>query len=114
MPKKTFHVYILSSRSRNLYVGMTGDLRTRVYDHKTKAQDGYTARYNIDRLVYYEEQPGPREAFEREREIKTWFRARKVALIEAANPTWEDLSAGWYDESVETPERRPESRSLRG
>ena len=97
MTKKTFHVYILASRSRNLYIGMTGDLQTRVYEHKTKAREGFTASYNIDRLVYYEEQPGPREAFERERELKTWLRARKIELIEVSNPAWADLSAGWYD-----------------
>ena len=101
MPKKTFQVYILSSKSRTLYIGMTGDLQTRVYEHKTKVRDGFTAKYNIDRLVYFEEFTDPRQAFERERELKTWFRERKVALIESFNPTWEDLSAGGYEEALE-------------
>jgi Predicted endonuclease containing a URI domain len=105
MPKKTFHVYILSSRSRNLCTGMTGDLRARVYEHKTKTRGSFTAKYNIDRLVYFEEQPGPREAFERERELKTWLRSRKIALIEAVNAGWDDLSEGWYDLTDEPDSR---------
>ena len=98
MHKKVFHVYILSSRSRNLYIGSSGDIVVRVWEHKTGAHDGFTARYNINRLVYFEPYDNPRDAYERERELKTWTRARKIALIEENNPTWDDLSDGWYDD----------------
>jgi putative endonuclease len=98
--KKVFHVYILSSRSRNLYIGSSGDIVTRVWEHKAKARDGYTARYNIYRLVHLEEYLNPRDAYERERELKTWIRARKIELIEENNPPWQDLSAGWYQVDV--------------
>lgn len=97
MQPKTFFVYLLSSRSRTLYVGMTSNLVTRVWQHKTKAVPGFTARYNIDRLVYFEEFGTADEAIAREKELKDWRREKKVALIEAANPAWEDLSEGWYD-----------------
>ena len=95
--QKAFWVYFLSSRSRNLYVGVTSDLLTRVHKHKTKALGGFTARYNIDRLVYFEEHPTAEEAIGREKELKDWRRELKIKLIESDNPTWDDLSAGWYD-----------------
>lgn len=104
MCKKTFYAYILSNRSRNLYIGVTSNLIVRVYDHKTKAYGGHTAKYNIDRLVYFEEYPTAMEAIAREKELKLWLRARKIELIEAGNPTWDDLSAGWYD-SLEDSEK---------
>src|ERR1041384_1236605 len=101
MRNKAFSVYILSSRSRNLYVGVTNDLVKRVYQHKTKMLGGYTSRYNIDRLVYFEEYPTAEQAITREKELKDWRRELKIELIERENPAWEDLSAGWYD-SLET------------
>ena len=97
MPKKLFHVYIMSSRSRTLYVGWTGDIVTRAWEHKQGTRDSFTARYRINRLVYLEEHALASDAFEREREIKTWLRSRKVALIESVNPAWDDLSEDWYD-----------------
>jgi putative endonuclease len=100
MRPKTFHVYILSSRSRNLYIGMTSDLVTRVFDHKTKKYDSFTAKYNIDRLVYSEEYPTAFEAIQREKQLKGWVRERKIALIEERNPAWEDLSEGWYSKAA--------------
>ena len=72
MPQRTYAVYILSSRSRNLYSGVTIDLLTRVHQHKTKALGGFTARYNIDRLVYFEEYPTAVQAITREKELKDW------------------------------------------
>lgn len=96
MLTKIFYVYILSSRSRSLYIGMTSDLVTRVYDHKTKTYGGHTAKYNIDRLVYFEEYGTALEAIKREKELKGWLRSRKIELIEAGNPTWDDLSEAWY------------------
>jgi putative endonuclease len=89
------YVYILSSKSRNLYVGMTDSLRRRVGEHREHRPGTYTALYNIDRLVYFERFQYVRSAIARENELKSWTRAKKVALIEKVNPTWEDLAEGW-------------------
>jgi putative endonuclease len=89
-------VYILASRSRTLYVGVTNDIRRRVYEHRALKR-GFTGEYRIGRLVYFEIADNPRAAISREKAIKGWTRARKVALIERANPGWDDLAAGWYD-----------------
>jgi putative endonuclease len=86
-----FWVYILSSRSRTLYVGMTNSLRKRVMEHRKQAPGSFTARYNVTRLVYCEQFQYVNNAIAREKELKKWTRAQKIALIEAANPTWEDL-----------------------
>jgi putative endonuclease len=88
-----FHVYILASRSRVLYVGVTNHLAYRVQQHKDGIDSGFTHRYKINRLVYCETFAEVRPAIEREKQIKGWTRARKVALIESLNPEWEDLSA---------------------
>src|SRR5262245_32728960 len=93
----SYFVYILASRSRNLYTGFTNDLKIRVYEHKAKVFKGYTAKYNIDRLVYFEEFSSPQQAIEREKELKKLRRELKVALIEENNPAWDDLSEGWYE-----------------
>jgi putative endonuclease len=79
-------------------VGVTNDLERRVYEHKHKLVRGFTSRYRINRLVFFEETGDVRAAIEREKQVKRWLRAKKVALIEAANPTWEDLSADWADQ----------------
>ena len=91
-----YFVYILASRSRTLYVGVTGDLIRRVYVHRQKLQPSFTARYNVSRLVYYETTCDVRAAILREKQIKAWSRSKKVALIETMNPTWMDLSEDWY------------------
>jgi len=85
----------MASKSRTLYTGVTRDLERRVYDHKHKVVPGFTNRYKITRLVYFEETGDVYAALQREKEIKGWLRAKKVAMIEAMNPTWEDLSADW-------------------
>ena len=90
-----FFVYILGSRSRNLYIGMTDHLRRRVTEHRELVGRGHTARYNIDRLLYFERFQYVRSAIAWEKELKDWNRARKVELIEKVNPTWEDLAADW-------------------
>jgi putative endonuclease len=90
-----FYVYILSSRSRTLYIGVTNALRSRVLEHREKVPGSFTARYNIDRLVYFERFKYINNAIARERELKDWNRAKKVALITTKNPTWEDLAADW-------------------
>ncbi len=97
---QAFRVYILSSRSRNLYTGVTSDLGLRVKQHKEKTLGGFTARYRIDRLVYMEEHATAQDAILRGKQIKAWDRAKRVALIESKNAAWDDLSASWYTESV--------------
>ena len=94
---KTFHVYILASPTRRLYVGLTSDLARRVYEHKNGLVPGFTARYNITRLVHFEETNSARAAIAREKQIKGWLRNRKIALIESRNPAWEDLAEGWVE-----------------
>jgi putative endonuclease len=88
-----FYVYILSSRSHTLYIGVTRHLRTRVLQHREKKPGSFTARYNIDRLVYFERFQYISNAIAREKELKDWNRPRKIQLIENTNPTWQDLAA---------------------
>ena len=99
---RIYYVYVMASRSRVLYVGVTNDLARRVYEHKQSLTPGFTSRYHITRLVYFEEFTDIRDAIAREKEVKGWVRARKIRLIEERNPTWEDLSHRWVRES-----RRP-------
>ena len=94
----TFYVYILASRGRVLYVGVTNDLQRRVIEHKAHLVPGFTKRYNIDRLVYFEATANVQTALAREKQIKGWRRDRKVALIEVENPEWRDLAEGWAGE----------------
>jgi putative endonuclease len=90
-----FYVYIMASPSRTLYTGMTNDLARRVYEHKHKLVPGFTTRYGVAELVYFEETSDVNSAIAREKQIKGWVRAKKVALIQATNPQWQDLSAEW-------------------
>lgn len=92
---KQFYVYIMSNKSRTLYTGVTNDLERRVYEHKRKLVAGFTTKYNIDRLVYYEATEDVNTAISREKQIKGWLRAKKIALIESMNPQWADLSGRW-------------------
>ena len=93
--EKIYFVYLLASKSRRLYVGVTNNLERRLYEHKHKLVDGFTKSYNIDRLVFFESTSDVRVAIEREKEIKKWRREKKIALIEAMNPIWNDLSEVW-------------------
>jgi putative endonuclease len=91
---KTYWVYILTNRSGTLYVGMTNDLERRVAEHWTGlAPASFTARYAMDRLIYAESYRTPSEAIQREKQLKGWRRSKKVALVNAANPSWRDLAA---------------------
>ena len=90
---RTFYVYIMASRSRVLYVGVTNDLARRVDEHIRGLVAGFTSRYRITRLVYFEEFVHIRDAIAREKKIKSWVRTRKTRLIESKNPTWENLSS---------------------
>ena len=87
----------MTNKSRTLYIGVTNNLERRVYEHKHKLLSGFTDKYNITRLVYLEETSDIHSAIVREKQIKGWLRAKKVALIESANPHWRDLSADWYE-----------------
>ncbi|MDD5288395.1 MAG: GIY-YIG nuclease family protein [Dehalococcoidales bacterium] len=89
---RDYYVYIMSNHSRTLYIGVTNNLPRRVSEHKAKLVDGFTKRYNLNRLVYYENTNYIATAIEREKEIKGWVRRKKVALIHSFNPAWEDLS----------------------
>ena len=88
---KSYHVYILASRSRNLYIGMTSNLVQRIWQHRTPAVPGHTARYRIDRLVHFEETEDVFATLAREKELKGWRRSKKDALVDALNPGWADL-----------------------
>lgn len=91
-----YYVYIMTNRSKTLYTGVTNDLVRRVYEHKNKMVDGFTKKYNITKLVYFEETNDVQTAISREKQIKGWLRIKKIALIESVNPGWADLSEGWY------------------
>jgi putative endonuclease len=90
--EKDFHVYMLASdRNGTLYVGVTSNLVQRIWQHRTDTVDGFTKRYRVHRLVWFEAQPDAPSAITREKQIKEWKRAWKLALIEAGNPQWRDL-----------------------
>jgi len=93
MENKQYYIYILCNKNHRLYVGMTSNLAGRVWQHKNHAIDGFTKRYNIDRLVYFEICDDPLDAIEREKQIKKYRREKKIALIESMNPDWDDLAA---------------------
>jgi len=97
--QKRFYVYIMTNRSRShvLYTGITGDLQRRTFEHKNKLVPGFTSRYNLTRLVYYESFVYPDAAIRREKEIKGWLRSKKIRLIESMNPHWDDLAESWAD-----------------
>ena len=91
---RTYYVYLMASRSRVLYVGVTNDLARRVEEHKRGLNAGFTSRYRVTRLVYFEEFADIRDAIAREKAIKGWSRSRKISLVEGRNSTWEDLAKG--------------------
>ncbi len=94
---KTLYVYIMASKSGTLYVGVTSDIKRRVYEHKQHLVPGFTDKYNVDRLLYVEKIGDPASAINREKQIKGWRREKKVTLIDSMNPEWNDLSWDWYD-----------------
>jgi putative endonuclease len=97
MPTREYSVfvYILSSRSRNLYIGMTNNLRARIDQHRERPEGSHTAHYNIHRLLYFERFQYVRSAIARETALKTWTREKKITLIEKVNPTWANLAEQW-------------------
>lgn len=90
-----YFVYILSNRSKTLYVGVTNDLERRVQEHKSGRIEGFSSRYRVTQLVYYEASGDIKAAIAREKQIKGWLRRKKAALIESMNPEWDDLSETW-------------------
>ena len=96
--ERWFYLYILTNRSRTVYTGVTGDLKQRVWEHKTGVCEGFTKQYKIDRLVYYETYKYVNNAIAREKQIKRWSRIKKIRLIVEMNPTWKDLAEDWYTE----------------
>ena len=97
MRDHTYFVYILTNASRrSLYIGVTNALKTRVRQHREKQHEGFTAHYNVDRLVYYEAFQFIHAAIAREKQLKGWTRAKKLALICTSNPQFQDLSAEWF------------------
>ncbi|MDR3738522.1 MAG: GIY-YIG nuclease family protein [Terracidiphilus sp.] len=106
MDEGSYFTYIVASRSLTLYIGMTGDLNKRVFEHKRRLHAGFSATYNCDRLVWFERYVEVGNAIAREKQLKGWRREKKVALIQKSNPTWLDLSEGWYSpEQLEGPVR---------
>jgi putative endonuclease len=97
-----YSVYILGSLSGTLYIGITSNLVLRVRQHKDHTFRGFTAQYDVDRLLYYETHGEVSRAIAREKQLKGWKRERKIALIERSNPQWMDLSRAWYDKPVRT------------
>ena len=93
---KHYYVYILASISGTLYIGITSALKERAFKHKEGLVDGFTKKYGVNRLVYFESFDDVRNAIDREKQLKGWRRAKKIALIERVNPQWKDLSVEWY------------------
>ena len=102
-----YYVYILASKSRTLYIGITRHLAVRIAQHKAGTYGAFTRQYKVFRLVYFERYYSSRTAIAREKQLKGWRREKKVALIERDNPTWEDLAEGWEMAGASTRGRTP-------
>ena len=100
-----YYVYLLASRSRVLYIGVTNNLERRLFEHRQRRRPDFTSQYQVDRLIYFEMFGEIRDAIAREKQLKGWRREKKIALIESQNPTWQELSAAWQ------PPRDPSTSS---
>ena len=94
--RHAYYVYILASPSGTLYIGVTNNLERRMFEHKQHVVKGFTSKYDVDRLVYFECFTDIRDAIAREKQLKGWRRDRKIALFERVNPSWVDLSKDWF------------------
>jgi putative endonuclease len=103
---RDYYVYIMTNESGTLYTGVTNNLERRVSEHKQTLIHGFTKKYNITRIVYYETFPDIRSAIEREKQIKSWRRRKKLDLIVSMNLRWRDLADEWYAET-DRPGVRP-------
>ncbi len=110
--ERTYYVYIMASKSRVIYVGVTGFLMARVLQHRTGEGVAFTRRYQVHRLVYFATFRNVGDAIARETLIKKWRREKKVALIEERNPTWEDLAEGWGEPTLMKVSAPADSSSL--
>ena len=97
MREHRYYVYIVASRSQTLYIGFTGTMERRMQQHKEGTHDGFSKQYQCNRLVYLEKHDEVNRAIDREKQLKRWSGAKKITLIERANPTWQELSEGWGD-----------------
>lgn len=97
MREHNYYVYIVASRTHVLYIGVTNNLRRRVYEHTNGTFPGFTSKYRCHRLVWFESYVTVTLAIAREKQLKNWSRSKKITLIERENPTWADLSDGWYE-----------------
>lgn len=102
--RKTYFVYILSNRSKTLYIGLTNNLRRRVFEYKNGIGSDFATKYKLERLIYFERFDDVRRAIDREKQLKGWRRLKKIALIVALNPTWSDLCAELYKRHQYQPE----------
>src|SRR5436309_2637528 len=93
-----YYVYIVTNKSWTLYTGVTNNLERRAWEHKHGATKGFTSKYRMGKLIYMEQLRNIRDAIAREKQIKGWTRAKKMALIRSVNPTCQDLSKGWFQE----------------
>jgi putative endonuclease len=93
--EKRYYVYIMASRSLTFYTGVTGDIYNRTLQHKAGEIEGFTKKYHVNRLVYYETFKYVNNALAREKQIKAWTRAKRLALIKTMSPTWQDLADDW-------------------
>ena len=90
---KDYYVYILSNTHKTLYIGVTNNLARRMYEHKHKLINGFSKKYNLNKLVYFEQCNSINDAIKREKQLKNWHRGWKINLIESVNPEWNDLDA---------------------
>ncbi|MCY4365798.1 MAG: GIY-YIG nuclease family protein [Chloroflexi bacterium] len=95
--ERQYYVYIMANSRHQIYVGVTGNLVRRVYQHKNKLTEGHASKYNMQMLVYYESTSDVNSAIAREKQLKGWKRRKKDALIATKNPRWVDLSLEWFD-----------------
>ena len=109
---RRYYVYILTNRSGTLYTGVTNDLLRRVSEHKAGKAEGFTKRYRVNRLVYFEDTGDVQAALQREKQVKAWTRQKRIDLINSVNPRWVDLSDGWFDGSGPSQDPLDSSRGL--
>ncbi len=94
--RRTYSTYIMGSLSGTLYIGMTSNLHKRVFEHKFHRREGFTDKFEVERLLYYESFDEVAQAINREKQLKGWRRSKKIALLESLNPHWVDLAREWY------------------
>jgi len=96
--KHQYYIYIITNKKEGvLYIGVTNNLERRIFEHKNKLVKGFSSKYNLDKLIYFEEYQFIEEAIKREKNMKKWKRAWKINLVIKENPNWEDLAKNWYN-----------------